>query len=287
MKGIILAGGTGSRLWPTTKVVSKQLLPIYDKPLIYYPIATLMQLGIRDILIITTEQDSLLFQNLLGNGNDFGVNISFETQKKPEGLAQSFWIAEEFVGNDNVILILGDNIFHGLEINFSLISEFKEGALIFGYQVADPERYGVIEFDHIGNILSIEEKPKSPKSNYVVPGLYIFDNSVVLKSKMISKSLRGEYEIASVLQQYLEQDKLKAKLLSRGFAWMDCGTIQSMGEASAYVKALEERQGAKIACIEEIAFNHGWINKDTLSKKADEYKNNEYGKYLTNLITIK
>jgi len=286
MKGIILAGGTGSRLWPCTIVVSKQLMPIYDKPLIYYPLSTLMLAGIRDILIITTPGDQAAFRNLLGDGHSLGISLSYEIQEKPEGLAQAFIIGEEFVGDENVALILGDNIFHGSGLGRDLAKSITpEGAIIFGYEVTDPQMYGVAEVDLQGNVVSIEEKPAKPKSNLAVPGLYFFDNTVVDKAHQVQKSARGELEITSVLEAYRTNGQLKLKILPRGTAWMDCGTVESLNDACNYMRVIEERQGFKVCSIEEIAWRNKWISEKQLLEFADSYGKNEYGQYLRRLAT--
>lgn len=286
MKGIILAGGTGSRLWPCTIVVSKQLMPIYDKPLIYYPLATLMLAGIRDILIITTPGDQASFQNLLGDGHSLGINLCYEIQEKPEGLAQAFIIGEEFVGDENVALILGDNIFHGSGLGRDLAKCISpEGAIIFGYEVSDPQIYGVAEVDIEGDVVSIVEKPSKPKSNLAVPGLYFFDNTVVDKARQVQKSARGELEITSVLEAYRTAGRLKLKVLPRGTAWMDCGTVESLNDACNYMRVIEERQGFKVCSIEEIAWRNKWISEEELMGFADLYGKNEYGQYLRRLAT--
>lgn len=284
MKGIILAGGAGTRLWPITKATSKQLLTVYDKPLIYYPLSTLLLAGIRDILIITTKVDKESFIRLLGDGEQIGAKIEYATQENPEGLAQAFTIGEEFIGSDKVALILGDNIFHGVGLGRELQKSTQIiGAQIFGYYVRDPQRYGVAEVNEVGKLISIQEKPKVPKSNFAIPGLYFFDNSVVKKSKLITKSDRGEYEITSILDLYLKDDSLNIKFLPRGTAWMDCGTVDSLNDASNYVRAIEERQSLKIGVIEEIAWRNGWIAKQKLTTLADLYGSNAYGAYLRQL----
>lgn len=291
MKGIILAGGSGTRLFPITKGVSKQLLPIYDKPMIYYPLSVLMLAGIRDILIISTPQDLPGFERLLGDGSDLGVKFSYAEQPSPDGLAQAFIIGEKFIGKDNVCLVLGDNIFQGQ--NFSVMlhnavkdAEINNKATVFGYYVNDPERYGVAEFDKQGNCLSIEEKPLHPKSNYAVVGLYFYPNKVVEIAKNIKPSARGELEITTVNQEFLKQKELRVQTLGRGFAWLDTGTHDSLSEASTYVEVLEKRTGLKIACLEEIAFNSGWINKEQLKTIAQPMIKNQYGQYLLKLAEI-
>ena len=285
MKGIVLAGGTGSRLWPITKVVSKQLLPIHDKPLVYYPISTLMLAGIREILIITTPHDQQSFRELLGSGSEIGVQFQYEVQEKPEGLAQAFVLAEDFIGNGKVALILGDNIFHGAGLGSQLKNLTDvNGCHVFAQQVHDPERYGVITFNDLGKPISIEEKPLNPKSKYAVPGLYFYDNSVVERAKTIEKSARGEYEISSLNKTYLENGNLEASILPRGTVWLDTGTVNSLSDASLYVKVIEERQGLKIACLEEIAWRNNWISDLDLINIANKYKSNEYGKYLSSLL---
>jgi len=282
MKGIILAGGSGTRLYPLTRAVSKQLLPIYDKPMIYYPLSTLMLAGIKDILIITTPQDNNLFIDLLGDGSDLGINIKFEIQKKPTGLPDAFVIGEKFIGDSDVCLILGDNIFHSdTFVNKYLVPSFdKKTPTVFGYHVSDPERYGVVEFDEKLNVLSIEEKPVSPKSNYAVTGLYIFDNNAPSIARGLLPSDRGETEIVDMLNYYLKHDTLKVELLGRGVSWLDTGTHKSLHEASSYIEVLENRQGLKIACLEEIAFQKGYISKEQLLIFAEIMKKNEYGQYL-------
>lgn len=289
MKGIVLAGGSGTRLYPVTKGVSKQLLPIYDKPMVYYPISTLMTAGIRDILIISTPQDLPAFKRLLGNGDDFGVKLSYAEQPSPDGLAQAFVIGKDFIGDDSVCLVLGDNIFHGASFS-KILKEAVENvenngkATVFGYWVDDPERYGVAEFDKIGTCISIEEKPKEPKSNYAVVGLYFYPNSVVDVAANIKPSARGEYEITTVNQEYLKEGNLMVKTLPRGFAWLDTGTHDSLAEASIYVEVLEKRQGLKIACLEGIAFRQGWISKEKILEVAKPMLNNQYGRYLLKVV---
>ena len=288
MKGIILAGGSGTRLFPITKSVSKQLLPIYDKPMIYYPLSTLMLAGIRDILIITNPQDNNLFITLLGDGSKLGLNIEFLTQEKPTGLPDAFVIGEKFIGNSNVCLILGDNIFHSdTFINKYLIPSFDKGVpTVFGYHVSDPERYGVVEFDDKQNVLSIEEKPTPPKSNYAVTGLYVFDKNAPAIAKSLVPSARGETEIVDMLNFYLNNNELKVELLGRGVSWLDIGTHKSLHEASKYIEVLENRQGLKIACLEEIAFNKKLISKKQLLALAEPLKHNEYGQYLIQIAEI-
>ena len=289
MKGIVLAGGSGTRLFPITKGVSKQLLPIYDKPMVYYPISVLMLAGIRDILIISTPQDLPGFERLLGDGSDYGVNFQYSEQPSPDGLAQAFIIGDQFIGDDCACLVLGDNIFYGQGFRPMLEKAVKEAegdqkATVFGYYVNDPERYGVAEFDKQGNVLSIEEKPSNPKSNYAVAGLYFYPNSVVRIAKNIKPSARGELEITTVNQEYLKNKSLKIKQLGRGFAWLDTGTHESLSEASTFVEVIEKRQGLKIACLEEIAYKKGWINSKDIIHLAEPMKKNQYGQYLLNLI---
>ncbi len=286
MKGIVLAGGTGSRLWPITWGVSKQLIPVYDKPLIHYPISTLMLAGIREILVITTPHDQDSFQRLLGDGKKYGVTFSFAAQESPDGLAQAFIIGEKFVGDDSCALVLGDNIFHGEGLGTQLQAlKNVDGAHIFAYKVSDPERYGVVEFNETGKVLSIEEKPKSPRSAFAVPGLYFYDNSVVGIAKTIKPSERGELEITAVNQKYLELGKLHTTVLERGTAWLDTGTFESLNSASAFIRIIEERQGLKISCLEEVAWRNGWITDSDLAQRADEYKSSPFADYLRGLLS--
>lgn len=292
MKGIVLAGGSGTRLYPITKGVSKQLLPIYDKPMVYYPISVLMQAGVRDILIITTPQDAPSFRRLLGDGSDFGVHLEYAEQPSPDGLAQAFLIGEEFIAGDSVCLVLGDNIFHGAGLTEKLVravnrAENENRATIFGYRVDDPERYGVAEFDQNGRCLSIEEKPSAPKSNYAVVGLYFYPNRVVEIAKSIRPSARGELEITSVNQQFLSDNELHVDTFGEGFAWLDTGTHDSLAEASIFVEVIEKRQGVKIACLEEIAFHNGWISAEKLRQVAEPMARNPYGRYLLKVADAK
>ena len=289
MKGIVLAGGSGTRLYPITKGVSKQLLPIYDKPMVYYPISVLMLAGIRDILIISTPFDLPAFRRLLGDGSDFGVRFSYAEQPSPDGLAQAFIIGEEFIGDDSVCLVLGDNIFHGNGLSRMLrqavhnVDELQK-ATVFGYWVADPERYGVAEFDANGKVLSIEEKPKEPKSNYAVVGLYFYPNKVVQVAKSIKPSARGELEITSVNQEFLKDGELNVQLMGRGFAWLDTGTHDSLAEASTFIEVIEKRQGLKVACLESIGYEMGWLSDDDIRRVAQPMAKNQYGQYLLKMI---
>ncbi|MFX0201129.1 MAG: glucose-1-phosphate thymidylyltransferase RfbA [Candidatus Hodarchaeota archaeon] len=285
-KGIILAGGAGTRLYPITKVVSKQLLPVYDKPMIYYPLSVFMLAGIRDILIISTPEDIPRFEKLLGDGSQLGLRFFYAQQPKPEGLAQAFIIGKEFIGDDHVCLILGDNIFygHGLLEVLNRAVKLEKGGLIFGYQVKDPERYGVIEFDKSGKVVSIEEKPLRPKSNYALPGLYFFDNDVVNIASRLRPSARGELEITDVIREYLMRENLRVELLGRGFAWLDTGTHESLIEASIFIETIEKRQGLKIACIEEVSYRMGYIDAAQVKKLAESLNKNSYGQYLLQII---
>ena len=286
MKGIILAGGSGTRLHPLTKVISKQMLPVYDKPMIYYPLSTLMVAGIKDILIISTPHDLPLFNQLLGDGSKLGLNINYAEQPSPDGLAQAFIIGKQFIGNDNVAMVLGDNIFSGNGFAKTLrkVVERKNGATIFAYQVVDPERYGIVSFDKEGNALSIEEKPKNPISNYAIPGLYFYDNNVVSIAESLNPSSRGELEITDLNRIYLNENSLHVEILERGFVWLDTGTHESLHQASAYVETIEKRQGIKISCVEEISYRLGYISKEQLLNLGKEMKSNDYGQYLINLI---
>lgn len=285
MRGIILAGGSGTRLWPITRGISKQLMPIYDKPMIYYPLSTLMMAGINEILIITTPEYNEQFKALLGDGSDLGIRLEYAVQPSPDGLAQAFIIGEEFIGDENVALVLGDNIFHGAGLGTSLRSHGDvEGGLIFAYHVSNPEAYGVVEFDDAMTAVSIEEKPTEPRSNYAVPGLYFFDNSVVQVAKEIEPSARGELEISTVNERFLTEGRLKVQILDRGVAWLDTGTFESMMQASEYVRVIEDRQGFKVGCIEEVAWRAGWITDEQLSELAKPLVKSGYGKYLMALL---
>ncbi|MDF9824991.1 glucose-1-phosphate thymidylyltransferase [Breznakia sp. PF5-3] len=289
MKGIVLAGGSGTRLYPLTKVTSKQLLPIYDKPMIYYPLSILMSAGIKEILIISTPEDTPRFKELLGDGNQFGIELSYKVQPSPDGLAQAFIIGEEFIANDSCAMILGDNIFHGHGLTKRLRAavEKEKGATVFGYYVEDPERFGVVEFDEGGKAKSLEEKPKKPKSNYAVTGLYFYDNKVVEYAKALKPSERGELEITDLNRIYLENDELNVTLLGDGFTWLDTGTHESLIDAANFVHTIETHQNRKIACLEEIAYDNGWINHDELNTIYDIYKKNQYGKYLKKILDRK
>jgi len=285
MKGIILAGGSGTRLYPITKSISKQIIPVYDKPMIYYPLSVLMLAGIQEILVISTPKDIHLYKDLLANGDQFGLDISYAEQPSPDGLAQAFIIGEEFTGDDEVCLVLGDNIFYGYGLGGILedAAKLKDGATIFGYYVQDPERYGVAEFDKSGKVLSIEEKPKNPKSNYAMTGLYFYSNDVIEKAKKLKPSARGELEITDLNRAFLEEDRLSVELLGRGMAWLDTGTHESLLQASNYIATIENRQGLKVACIEEIAYFRGYISRDQLLKLAAPLAKNNYGQYLINI----
>jgi len=285
MKGIILAGGSGTRLYPITKGISKQIMPIYDKPMVYYPLSTLLQAGIRDILVITTPDDQAQFQRLLGDGSELGINLSYEAQPSPDGLAQAFIIGEKFIGDDKVALVLGDNIFHGESFGHTLQQcDDPDGGIVFAYEVSDPERYGVVEFDKDNNAVSVEEKPANPKSNYAIVGLYFYDNDVVDIAKNIKPSDRGELEITTVNEEYLKRGKLKVQTMSRGSAWLDTGTFESMNDAGEYIRVIEKRTGLKIGCIEEVAWRQGFIGDDQLRKIAEPLVKSGYGKYLLNLL---
>jgi len=287
MKGIILAGGSGTRLYPITRTVSKQLLPVYDKPMIYYPLSVLMLAKIREILIISTPEDLPKFRNLLGDGTQLGLSFSYEEQPRPEGLAQAFTIGKSFIGTDSVCLILGDNIFYGHHLTDTLqrAVQLKKGGIIFGYFVRDPERYGVVDFDSDGNVTSIEEKPKKPKSNYAVPGLYFYDNDVVNIAADLEPSARGELEITAVNMAYLRRGGLRVELLGRGFAWLDTGTHEALQQAASYVQAIQERQGLKISCIEEIAYRLGYISREDVERLASDMLKNDYGRYLMDIVS--
>ena len=288
-KGILLCGGAGTRMFPITKGVSKQLLPLYDKPMVYYPLSVLMLAGIRDILVITTPEDAASFKRLLGDGSDYGINLQYAVQEKPDGIAQAFLIGEEFIGDDSVALVLGDNVFHGPGFStqlFEAVSDagFGKWATVFGYYVNDPERYGVVGWDENGKITSIEEKPKEPKSNYAVVGLYFYPNDVIKVAKTITPSARGELEITAVNQYFLDEKRLRVQFLGRGFAWLDTGTHDSLSEASSYIETIEKRQGLKVACLEEIAYNKCWIDADKVRELAEPMKKNQYGQYLLKIV---
>ncbi len=286
MKGIILAGGSGSRLYPITKGISKQLLPIYDKPMIYYPLSVLMLSGIREILLISNPEYIELYKRLLNNGSHLGIDIEYKIQERPRGLADAFIVGEEFIGSDTVCLILGDNVFYGQGFGSTLrkVSQIQEGATIFGYYVNNPDEFGVVEFDEDGNVLSLEEKPKKPKSNYAVPGLYFYDNTVIEKAKALKPSERGELEITDLNKEYMKEGKLKVQLLGRGLAWLDTGTYDGLANATDFVRTIQKRTGLYIACLEEIAYKNKWITKDQLIKMGKEYEKTEYGQYILNLV---
>lgn len=285
MKGIVLAGGAGTRLYPITRSISKQIIPVYDKPMIYYPLSVLMLAGIREILIISTPTDISLYENLFGDGSQLGLRIEYKIQPSPDGLAQAFILGEEFIGDDNVCMILGDNIFYGYNFRGILedAAQLEDGAIVFGYYVTDPNRYGVVEFDETGKVISIEEKPESPKSNYAITGLYFYSNDVIQKAKSLKPSKRGEYEITDLNQLYLNENRLNVKLLGRGFAWLDTGTHDSLLQASNFIATIEQRQGLKVSCIEEIAYKKGFISKEQLIELATPLSKNQYGEYLLNL----
>ena len=289
MKGIILAGGSGTRLYPVTKSISKQIIPVYDKPMIYYPLSVLMLAGIREILIISTPHDIHLYENLLGNGDDLGIKLEYAIQPSPDGLAQAFIIGEDFIGTDNVCMVLGDNIFYGFDFSRTLreAATMQDGAVVFGYYVNDPERYGVADFDSTGKVLSLEEKPEHPKSNYAVTGLYFYSNDVVEKAKNLKPSKRGELEITDLNRLYLEEERLSMKMMGRGMAWLDTGTHDSLLEASNFIATIENRQGLKVACLEEIAYRYGYINRDQLLILAEPLKKNNYGQYLIKIANEK
>ncbi len=289
MKGIILAGGSGTRLYPVTKSISKQIIPVYDKPMIYYPLSVLMLAGLKEILIISTPQDIHLYENLLGSGEELGIKLEYAIQPSPDGLAQAFIIGEKFIGDDSVCMILGDNIFYGFDFSRTLkeAAKLQDGAIVFGYYVNDPERYGVAEFDANGKVLSLEEKPTVPKSNYAVTGLYFYSNDVVKKAKSLKPSKRGELEITDLNRIYLEEERLSMKIMGRGMAWLDTGTHDSLLEASNFIATIENRQGLKVACIEEIAFRNGYISKEQLLKLAEPLKKNHYGEYMIKIANDK